>query len=97
MPAPRTLLQGTSPLPRPASGARQDDRLFAIFLASRTTLEDLSRRTSALGESVAASVIAAYLTGRCSVSAAAHNAVAEAINLRLRELSRPAAAPYRRT
>lgn len=70
--------------------------MFAAFVACRTTLDDLSDRTAALGEDVAGSVIAAHLTGRSSVSDAKHNIVAEAINVRLGELSLPAAAPYRR-
>ena len=69
--------------------------LFAAFLACRTTLEDLSDRTAALGERVTGSLIAAHLTGKSPVSDDKHNAVADAINARLGELSLPAAASYR--
>lgn len=82
--------------PRPStSGAGPHERLLPVFVLCRTTLEDLSRRTAAPSDAVAVSVIAAYLPGRCSLPAATHNVVAGAINLRLRKLARPAAAPYR--
>jgi hypothetical protein len=69
--------------------------MFPAFLACRTTLENLSDRTAALGENVSGSLIAAHLTGRSPVSDVTHNAVADAINARLGELSLPAAASYR--
>ena len=78
-----------------APSVAEGESMFAAFVACRTTLEDLSDRTAALGEDVRGSVIAAHLTGRSSVSDAEHNIVAEAINVRLGELSLPAAAPYR--
>ncbi|HEU5484270.1 MAG TPA: hypothetical protein VFU98_05140 [Microlunatus sp.] len=68
---------------------------FAAFIACRTTLEDLSERTAAIGEQVSGSTIAAHLTGQATVSDVTHNAVADAINTRLQELSLAAAAPYR--
>ena len=71
--------------------------LFEAFLACRTTLEDLSGRTAALGQDLGGSAIAALLTGKTSVSDAKHNAVAEAINVRLGELSLAPSAPYKRT
>ena len=96
MPTVLTSLSApNSTAPRPTDGAAPGEGLFAVFVLCRTTLEDLSRRTAAYGDALAVSVIAAYLTGRCSLPAATHNVVAGAINLRLRELSRPAAAPYR--
>ena len=81
--------------PLGGSAVNQHERLFSIFVLCRTTFEDLSRRTAAYGDAVTASVIAAYLTGRCSLPSATHNVVAGAINRRLQELSRPAAVPYR--
>jgi len=86
-----------SPLhpPLTAPSVPEGESMFAAFVACRTTLDDLSDRTAALGEDVRGSVIAAHLTGRSSVSDAEHNIVAEAINVRLGELSLPAAAPYR--
>jgi hypothetical protein len=71
--------------------------LFEAFLACRTTLEDLSDRTAALGHVLCGSVIAAHLTGKAWVPDAAHNALADAINKRLGELSLPPAAPYQYT
>ena len=70
------------------------ERLFEAFVACRTTLDDLSSRAAALGEDLSSPVIAAYLTGKRSVSAHKHDVVAAAINARLGELSLPAAAPY---
>lgn len=72
-----------------------NERLFAAFVACRTTLEDLSDRAAALGEKVSCSLIASHLTGQGSVSDVKHNVVANAINARLGELSLPPAAPYR--
>jgi hypothetical protein len=70
------------------------ERLFEAFVACRTTLDDLSNRAAALGEDLSGPVIAAHLTGQCCISAQKHNVVAAVINVRLSELSRPAAAPY---
>jgi hypothetical protein len=71
--------------------------LFDAFLACRTTLEDLSDRTAALGQNLKSAVIAAHLTGKTAVSDAKHNALAEAINKRLGELSLPPVAPFKDT
>lgn len=80
----------------PAGGVPDDGAmLFPAFLACRTTLENLSDRTAALGENVSGSLIAAHLTGKSPVSDVKHNAVADAINARLGELSLPSSAPYR--
>ena len=70
------------------------ERLFEAFVACRTTLDDLSSRAAALGEDLSSPVIAAHLTGQCCISAQKHNVVAAVINVRLSELSLPAAAPY---
>jgi hypothetical protein len=70
--------------------------LLEAFIACRTTVDDLSGRATALGENLSAPAIAAYLTGKSRISDLKHNVVAAAINARLRELSLPAAAPYRR-
>ena len=69
--------------------------LFEAFLACRTTLEDLSDRAAALGHNLRGSAIAAHPTGKTPVSDAKHNALADAINKRLAELSLPPAAPYK--
>jgi hypothetical protein len=69
-------------------------RLFQAFVASRTTLDDLSTRVAALGEDLSGPVIAAHLTGQHCISAEKHNVGAAVINARLSELSLPAAAPY---
>lgn len=67
--------------------------LFEAFLISRTTLDDLSRRTAVLGADVSPPAIAALLTGRRRMSVATRNVVAAAINVRLAELAMPASAP----
>lgn len=85
----------TDGAPPADAGTADEENLFAAFVACRTTLDDLSGRTAALGEDVRGSVIAAHLTGRSPISDSEYNAVAEAINGRLYELSLPAAAPYR--
>ena len=96
---PNPPAQGSPPdpsfAPKHRNGTRQRESLMSVFVSCRTTLEDLSRRTGAYGDALAVSVLAAYLTGRCNLPAASHNVVAGALNLRLRELSRPAAAAYR--
>jgi hypothetical protein len=69
-------------------------RLFEAFIACRTTLDDLSSRTATMGEDLSGPIIAAHLTGTSCISAQGHNVVAAAINARLAELSKPAAAPY---
>ena len=69
--------------------------MFAAFVACRTTLDDLSGRAAARGEVVSGAEIAALLTGRCDLSDATHDAVADAINARLGELSLPSAVPHR--
>ena len=74
----------------------QDD-LFEAFVACRTTLDDLSDRAAALGHDLPGAVIAAHLTGKDPVSDAKHNALADAINKRLAELSLPPSAPYQYT
>jgi len=83
------------------SGSKTDEidsedllRLFEAFVACRTTLDDLSNRAAALGEDLSGPVIAAHLTGQCCISTQKHNVVAAVINVRLSELSLPAAAPY---
>ena len=81
--------------PRGNASTDQHQRLFAIFLSCRTTLEDLSRRTKTFGGGLSVALLANYLVGRSTVSAATHNVVADAINARLRELSKPPDAPYR--
>ena len=78
-----------------ATRAKDGDRLLTAFVACRTTLDDLSRRTSALGVAISSSLIALHLTGKSWVSDATHNAVADAINVRLRELSLPPTVPRR--
>ena len=60
-----------------------------VFIASRTTLDDLSRRLADHGTFVAPGAIAAYLTGRTGLAADQEDEVAEAINARLRELGMP--------
>jgi hypothetical protein len=70
------------------------ERLFEAFIASRTTLDDLSSRAATMGEHLSGPVIAAHLTGTSCMSAQRHNVVAAAINARLAELSLPATAPY---
>lgn len=77
------------------STEQQHERLFAMFLSCRTTFEDLSRRTKTFGSGLSVALLANYLIGRSTVSAATHNVMADAINARLRELSKPADAPYR--
>jgi hypothetical protein len=47
-----------------------------------------------MGEDLSGPIIAAHLTGTSCMSAQRHNVVADAINARLAELSKPAAAPY---
>jgi hypothetical protein len=71
-------------------------RLFDAFIACRTTLDDLSSRAAALGQKISGPVIAAHLTGKARISNLKHNVIAAAINARLRELSLPATAPYRK-
>jgi len=68
--------------------------LFEAFVACRTTLDDLSSRTAAMGENITGPVIAGHLTGRSCMSRRKHNVLAAVINARLSELSMPAAAPY---
>jgi len=68
--------------------------LFEAFVACRTTLDDLSSRTAAMGENIKGPVIAGHLTGRSCMSGRKHNVIAAAINARLGELSMPAAASY---
>lgn len=70
------------------------ERLFEAFIACRTTLDDLSSRAATMGEDLSGPIIAAHLTGTSCMSAQRHNVVAAAINARLAELSKPAAAPY---
>ena len=70
------------------------ERLFEAFIACRTTLDDLSSRTATMGEDLSGPIIAAHLTGTYCMSGQRHNVVAAAINARLAELSKPAAAPY---
>lgn len=76
-------------------GVEDGERMLAAFVACRTTLDDLSGRAAALGEAVSGAVIASHLTGKSDVSDAKHNAVADAINARLSELSLPAAVDHR--
>jgi hypothetical protein len=66
--------------------------LFEAFIRCRTTLEDLSNRTAALGEDLSAPVIAAHLTGKSCLSAQQHDVLVAAINARLHELSLPGSA-----
>lgn len=96
-PSPDASVHASQPRDVPPAETRLDDdaRLFAAFVSCRTTLEDLSDRAAAAGERVSGSLIASHLTGKLPVSAVEHNAVADAINERLGELSLPAAAPYR--
>jgi hypothetical protein len=70
------------------------ERLFDAFIACRITLDDLSSRAATMGEDLSGPIIAAHLTGTSCMSAQRHNVVAAAINARLAELSKPAAAPY---
>jgi hypothetical protein len=66
------------------------------FIACRTTLDDLALRVAAHGRGLSASGIAGYLTGRTRLRESEHNLIAEAINARLAELSRPPRTfPYR--
>ena len=84
------LTSNTAEADDAAPGAQA--HLLSAFVACRTTLEDLSRRITALGQNVSSSLIAAHLTGKVTVSTAEHNAVAQAINERLGELSLPPSA-----
>ncbi|HEY6812147.1 MAG TPA: hypothetical protein VI074_05595 [Propionibacteriaceae bacterium] len=72
----------------------EQERLFEAFIACRTTLDDLSSRAATMGEDLSGPIIAAHLTGTSCMSPQRHNVVAAAINDRLAELSKPAAAPY---
>jgi hypothetical protein len=91
---PPTLVSDGSAIDEASSDALK--RLLDAFIACRTTLDDLSSRAAALGQKISAPVIAAHLTGRSRISDMKHNVVAAAINARLRELSLPATAPYRK-
>lgn len=87
---------GESAPGRVSPGAVEDGQgMFAAFVACRTTLDDLSGRAAARGEVISGAAIAAIVTGRCDVSDATHNAVADAINARLAELSLPSAVTHR--
>lgn len=79
---------------RPQSPA-DPTTLLDAFVACRTTLYDLARRTAALGSDLGDGAIAAMLTGRSVVSDLRHDAVAAAINARLSELALPPRIPYR--
>jgi hypothetical protein len=75
-------------------GSEAPKLLFEAFIRCRTTLDDLSNRTAALGEDLSAPVIAAHLTGKSCISAQQHNVLVAAINARLAELSLPGSALY---
>jgi hypothetical protein len=70
--------------------------LFDSFCACRTTLDDLKIRMGVLGKRLTIATIAGHLTGRSDLSDQDHNALVDAINIRLRELSAPPTARYRR-
>ena len=85
----RAVASTSAPILRP------NERLFEAFIVCRTTLDDLSLRVAERGHDLSVAMIAGYLTGKRSLSAARHNQVADAINSRLLELEMKAEALYR--
>jgi hypothetical protein len=84
-------------MPRPGIAEHQandvgEHLLFEAFIASRTTLDDLSKRIDALGVNLSSATVAALLTGRRAFSAPDRSVVVAAINARLAELAMPAMA-----